>query len=171
MRSFFIIGFARTRKLTAMLSFSGSLKVFVAVEPCDMRRSFNGLHDAVSTRLKEDPRSGSIYAFTNKRRTLLKILYWDGSGLWVLAKRLEKGPQSSRQLDGLGAAWRVSKSARGRTAWCSWRVSIFITSRIPLYHWPACNGKSQMKADEDARATVARASPPGAKWVTRFHEH
>ena len=69
-----------------MLSFSGSLKVFVGVEPCDMRRSFNGLHDAVSTRLQEDPRSESIYAFTNKRRTMLKILYWDGSGLWVLAK-------------------------------------------------------------------------------------
>jgi hypothetical protein len=70
-----------------MLSFSGSLKVFVAVEPCDMRRSFNGLHDAVTTRLMENPKSGSIYAFTNKRRTLLKILYWDAgmaaaSGFW-----------------------------------------------------------------------------------------
>jgi len=40
-----------------------------------MRRSFNGLHDAVSTRLMEDPKSGAIYAFTNKRRSLLKILY------------------------------------------------------------------------------------------------
>lgn len=74
-----------------MLSFSGSLKVFVAVEPCDMRRSFNGLHDAVGSKLKEDPKSGAIFAFTNKRRSLLKILYWDGSGLWVLAKRLERG--------------------------------------------------------------------------------
>ena len=74
-----------------MRSFSGSLKVFVAVEPCDMRGSFNGLHAAVTTKLKEDPRKGSIFAFTNKRRTLLKILYCDGSGLWVLAKRLKKG--------------------------------------------------------------------------------
>jgi transposase len=87
-----------------MLSFSGSLKVSVAVEPCDMRRSFNGLHDAVTTRLMENSISGSIYAFTNKCRTLLKILYWDGSGLWVLAKRLEKGtfswPKSSDVRDG-----------------------------------------------------------------------
>lgn len=59
-----------------MLSFSGSLKVFVAVEPCDMRRSFDGLHNAVTSQLQEDPKSGSIFAFTNKRRSLLKILYW-----------------------------------------------------------------------------------------------
>lgn len=49
------------------------------------------LHDAVSTLLMEDPKSGSIYAFINKRRTLLKILYWDDSGIRVLTKRLEKG--------------------------------------------------------------------------------
>ena len=73
-----------------MLSFPGSLKVFIAVEPCDMRCSFNGLHQAVTGRLGEDPKSGSIFAFSNKRRSLLKLLYWDGSGLWVLAKRLEK---------------------------------------------------------------------------------
>ena len=60
-----------------MLSFSGSLKVFVAVEPCDMRKSFHGLHDAVSGKFKEDPKSGAVFAFTNKRRTLLKLLYFD----------------------------------------------------------------------------------------------
>jgi transposase len=99
-----------------MLSFSGSLKVFVAVEPCDMRRSFNGLHDAVSTKLKEDPKSGAIFAFTNKRRSLLKILYWDGSGLWVLAKRLERGtfawPKGAEIKDGKLRAMAVLLPAR-----------------------------------------------------------
>jgi len=52
-----------------MLSFSGSLKVFVAVEPCDMRRSFDGLYNAVTTLLGEDPKSGAFFAFTNKRRS------------------------------------------------------------------------------------------------------
>lgn len=74
-----------------MLSFSGSIRVFLCVEPCDMRKSFNGLHQIVTAKLGEDPHSGALFAFTNKRRSLLKILYWDGSGLWVLAKRLEKG--------------------------------------------------------------------------------
>ena len=110
-----------------MLSFSGSLKVFVAVEPCDMRRSFNGLHDAVRTRLKEDPRSGSIYAFTNKRRTLLKILYWDGSGLWVLAKRLEKGPQSS-----LDTRWPWRGLARFEER--AWANRVVFMARVDLYN-------------------------------------
>jgi transposase len=74
-----------------MLSFSGSLKVFVALEPCDMRRGFNGLHALVTERLGEDPRGGALFVFSNRRHTRLKILYWDGTGLWVLSKRLEAG--------------------------------------------------------------------------------
>ena len=74
-----------------MLSFTGSLKVFVAMEPCDLRKSFNGLEGLVRERLVEDPRSGSLFVFCNRTRTRLKILYWDGTGLWVLCKRLEKG--------------------------------------------------------------------------------
>ena len=71
-----------------MLSFSGSLKVFVAVEPCDMRKGFNGLHGLVTEKLKEDPRQGSLFVFSNRRHTRIKILCWDGTGLWVLTKRL-----------------------------------------------------------------------------------
>lgn len=74
-----------------MLSFTGGLKVFVALEPCDLRKSFNGLQALVSERLKEDLRQGGLFVFTNRRRTRLKVLYWDGTGLWVLIKRLERG--------------------------------------------------------------------------------
>jgi transposase len=74
-----------------MLSFTGSLKVFVALEACDLRKSFNGLHALVSERLGEDPRQGALFVFSNRRHTRLKILYWDGTGFWVLMKRLEEG--------------------------------------------------------------------------------
>jgi transposase len=74
-----------------MLSFSGSLKVFVALEACDMRKGFNGLYSAVTERLGEDPKGGALFVFCNRRRTRLKILCWDGPGLWVLTKRLEQG--------------------------------------------------------------------------------
>lgn len=74
-----------------MLSFSGSLKVLVALEACDMRKGFNGLHALAAERLGEDPRQGALFVFSNRRHTRIKILYWDGTGLWVLTKRLEKG--------------------------------------------------------------------------------
>lgn len=74
-----------------MLSFSGSLKVFLAVQPCDLRKGFNGLHALVTERLGEDPKGGALFVFCNFRRTRLKILCWDGTGLWILTKRLEEG--------------------------------------------------------------------------------
>ena len=74
-----------------MLSFPGSLKVFLAVEPCDLRKSFNGLHALATEKLAEDPRQGALFVFTNRRHTRLKILYWDRTGLWVMIKRLEQG--------------------------------------------------------------------------------
>jgi transposase len=74
-----------------MLSFTGSLKVFVALEAVDLRKSFSGLEGLVRERLGEDLRQGALFVFTNRRHTRLKILYWDGTGLWMLIKRLEKG--------------------------------------------------------------------------------
>jgi transposase len=74
------------------VSFSGSLKVFLAVEPCDLRKSFNGLHALVRGSLGEDPQQGALFMFCNRRCTRLKVLYWDGTGLWVLIKRLVAAP-------------------------------------------------------------------------------
>jgi len=74
-----------------MLSFAGNLKVFVAVEACDLRKGFNGLHALVAERLNEDLKSGALFVFSNRRHTRLKIIYWDGTGIWLLTKRLEAG--------------------------------------------------------------------------------
>ena len=95
-----------------MLSFTGGLKVFVALEPCDLRKSFEGLHALVSERLGEDPRQGDLFAFTNRRRTRLKILYWDGTGLWVLVKRLEEGSFAwPRSVDPAAVKLRLAPDA------------------------------------------------------------
>jgi transposase len=74
-----------------MLSFTGALKVYVAAEAQDMRKSFNGLSAIVSEHLKSDLSQGALFCFTNKRRNRIKLLFWDGTGLWVAAKRLEQG--------------------------------------------------------------------------------
>ena len=73
-----------------MLSFAPTVRVFVAVEPLDMRGSFDALAGAVR-RLGLDPVDGHLYLFLNKRRRLAKVLWFDGSGWCVLAKRLEAG--------------------------------------------------------------------------------
>lgn len=82
-----------------MLSFHAQLKVFVATAPCDLRMNFNGLWTAAQQQLGEDPKSGALFVFGNRRRNRIKILYFDGTGVCVLAKRLEEGtfhwPQSA----------------------------------------------------------------------------
>jgi transposase len=83
-----------------VLSFTGALKVFLAIQPQDMRKNFNGLSALVSDYLQADPGQGALYVFINRRHTRLKILFWDGTGLWVACKRLEQGrfswPKPSR---------------------------------------------------------------------------
>jgi transposase len=66
-------------------------KIYVAVEAVDMRKGFEGLYGLVRDQMGADPLSGHLFLFSNRTRTRLKALVWDGSGLWVCAKRLEKG--------------------------------------------------------------------------------
>lgn len=82
-----------------MLSLPPTVRVFVAVEPVDMRGSFDALAGAVR-RLGLDPVDGHVYLFMNKRRRLTKALWFDGSGWCVLAKRLEAGSFQLPPLSG-----------------------------------------------------------------------
>jgi len=56
-----------------------------------MRKGFNGLHALVSERLGEDLKQGALFVFSNRRHTRIKIICFDGTGIWVLTKRLETG--------------------------------------------------------------------------------
>jgi transposase len=87
-----------------VLSFAGSLRVFLAVEPCDMRKGFEGLHALVGERLGEEVRGGALFVFINKRHTRLKVLYFDGTGLWLMTKRLEEGTFAWPKLEEIGAS-------------------------------------------------------------------
>ncbi len=74
-----------------MLTFPGGMRVWLSLEPCDMRKGFEGLSALVQNQLQESPTRGALFVFTNRPRNRLKILYWDGTGLWVCVKRLEEG--------------------------------------------------------------------------------
>jgi len=74
-----------------MMPVGPATRIYLAAGATDLRKSFEGLSDLVRHQFKEDPLSGHLFVFSNRRKTRLKLLYWDGSGLWVCAKRLAEG--------------------------------------------------------------------------------
>lgn len=68
-----------------------ALRIYLALEPVDMRKQYDGLWTLAAQHLGLDPMGGALFVFTNKNRDRIKLLHWDGSGVWVLAKRLERG--------------------------------------------------------------------------------
>jgi transposase len=67
-----------------------SVRIFVCREPQDLRRSFDGLALATQQHLGQDPRSGALFCFVNKRFNRLKVLWWDRNGYCLLYKRLHR---------------------------------------------------------------------------------
>ena len=73
-----------------MMKLAAGTKIHLACRPTDMRRGFDGLSAQVANVLRADPYSGHAFVFRGKRGDYVKILYWDGTGLCLFAKRLEK---------------------------------------------------------------------------------
>ena len=73
------------------LGLPAQTRIYLALEPVDMRKQYDGLWALAVQHLRLDPFEGALFVFTNKTRDRLKLLHWDGTGVWVLAKRLEKG--------------------------------------------------------------------------------
>ena len=74
-----------------MISLPPQIRVFLYRQPTDMRKSFNGLVALTESKLKQDPLSGSLFAFVNRRRDRIKILYWGQTGFCIWYQQLQKG--------------------------------------------------------------------------------
>ena len=74
-----------------MLSLTAATRIYLYRGPCDMRKSFDSLCGLIRSELGADPLSGSLFVFVNRRRNMVKLLYWDRDGLAIWYKRLERG--------------------------------------------------------------------------------
>jgi transposase len=74
-----------------MLSLTPQMRILVAVEPVDFRKGIDGLGGVCRRQLQEDPLSGCVFVFRNRRATAMKILVYDGQGFWLCQKRLSQG--------------------------------------------------------------------------------
>jgi transposase len=74
-----------------VLTLAPTVRIWFSTEPADMRMSFRGLSGLVRQRLRDDPRSGHLFCFVNRRRTMMKLLLCDRSGAWVFHRRLARG--------------------------------------------------------------------------------
>jgi transposase len=91
-----------------MLTLPSSVRVFVARSAVDFRKSHDGLYGVVINTLQRDPMSGHLFVFFNKRRDRIKVLLYDGSGLWLFYKRLECGVyEPAGHLEGDGESIEI----------------------------------------------------------------
>jgi len=74
-----------------MLSIPVNLKIYAALDPVDMRKSFDALHAIVESTIQQDPFSGHLFLFRNRRRDHLKLMWWDRDGFTIYYRRLERG--------------------------------------------------------------------------------
>ena len=128
-----------------MFGLGPATRIYLAAGVTDMRKGFEGLYGLVRDRLSCEPLSGHLFLFCNAQRNRLKVLVWDGSGLWVCAKRLEKGRFT----------WPQSGDAQGKVVLSHEELSLLLggivcrrrgsSPQSNWSHWASCSasGKSQ----------------------------
>ena len=94
-----------------MIGPTGAVKVMVATKPVDFRKGAEGLAALVRETMGADPFSGAVYVFRAKRTDRIKLIFWDGTGVWLCVRRLHRGrftwPQSGESICALSEAeWR-----------------------------------------------------------------
>lgn len=99
-----------------MFGWGPTTRIWLAAGATDLRKGFEGLYGLAREQMQCDPLSGHIFVFANAQRTRLKLLFWDGSGLWVCAKRLEKGR----------FRWPEAKAGESKAALSSAEVTLLL---------------------------------------------
>lgn len=94
-----------------MLNFPSRVRIFVAAEPQDLRKGFDGLAAATRQVIREDPLSGHLFVYLNRRRNKVKLLIWEPGGYWLLYRRLERGRFTLPQEPAPGRRHIVLESA------------------------------------------------------------
>jgi transposase len=87
-----------------MLTITPQMKILVAIKPVDFRNGIDGLAQLCKATLQQDPFSGAVFVFRNRRATALKVLVYDGQGFWLCQKRLSRGRFTWWPTDGTGLA-------------------------------------------------------------------
>lgn len=100
-----------------MFGLGPATRIYLATGATDMRKGFEGLYGLVRDRLLCEPLSGHLFLFCNAQRNRMKIMFWDGSGLWVCAKRLPKGRFS----------WPQSGDAQGKVVLSHEELSLLLS--------------------------------------------
>ena len=146
-----------------MFGLGPATRIYVALGATDMRKGYDGLYGLVRDKLGLEVRSGHLFLFANARRNRLKILLWDGSGVWVCAKRLERGrfswPLAGDGLDHRGCA-RLPAGVRAvlqRARGAAGRVVLVLSAT----HGRAGAGAAAVKQFGCNREVAFRREPVG----------
>jgi transposase len=128
-----------------MLSFPPAVRIWLALAPADLRKGFDALAELVRQHLRDDPLSGHVFVFRNRRSDRIKLLYWDCDGYVIVYKRLEAGtfrfPTAAE-----GQAGVTFNSITGRRR-CLWSSISFTNTSAPV----AAGGQSQPRNSQHTR--------------------